>query len=546
MDLTEQELYKHFGIEEFKKPYQRIIEEIANLNAGEDIKVKIKKIREINPVLEFESKKFPEFRKILKKFKSNINRELKNAGEVWLFVHETSPVKNESLVSEYLPATISPLPSDQFIYQSVFINKKIVSKLRDHCNYVELKSVRITAYSPDEFLIYVDEIEKKDIFDVLKFYKNFGDDRSREYRNIVSELSGEKDIAYDLGASTLSAYNGLSYSISTEYKQSIEQNIKNIYSGLQILLPPLFRKDEFSLNFTPNSSIFYRNKRLKIICKPIPVYDFDQNHLYVKSYEKTCPNQTWAALVNATFNRGLYSLILLQTANYVTNISLKKYPEPFNISELNENSAILDEEIWLWLVARRNFHINLSESSIKYFNKTLSGTINELFGEILPETCIKTVAEYSPINEGFKRSFETFCRFGNLDNSNEDSAKFSNKYLKNIETFNPDSGGEPLLNAWKDAVSKQKRRSDIKGKRSRIAHAVINMTAISREIPYNIAISSIASGFGYDETSVRETVDWAIKNWGHETFGHLKIQYNERNEKIIKRLTPPDFQRILY
>lgn len=546
MDSTEQKLYKSLGIEEFKKPYQRIIEEIAHLSAGEDAKVKIKKIREINPVLEFESSKFPEFRRILKKFKNNINKELTNVGEVWLFVHEDSSVKSESLVSGYVPATISPLPSDQFIYQSVFISKNVVPELTDHCNYVELKKVKVSAYTPKEFLIYIDEVVKKDIFDVLKFYKNFGDDRSRDYRSIIRELSDEREISDDLGASTLSASNGLSYSISSQHKHSIEPNIKSTYGNLQVLLPPLFQRKEFSLNFNSTLKILDGRKKLRVVCKPIPVYDYDDSHLYLKPYQKTHPNQTWAGLVTAPgLNRPVSALDLLQTVNYLTNIPFRKY-EPFDISELKTSSAILDEEIWLWLIARRNFHINLGENSKKHFKKALSGTINELFGEILPDACIKSAAEYSLMNAGFKRSFETFCRFGKYENSNEDAGEFGNKYLKNIENFYPDKTGKPLMDIWKDAALKHKRRAYTRGKRSRIVYAVADMTAIAREIPYNTAVSSISSGYGYDENEVRNTVDWAIKNWGHEKFGHLKTAHGKNNEKIIKRVSPSDFRRILY
>ena len=546
MDLTEQKLYMSLGIEEFKKPYLRIIEGIASLNAGEDAKVKIKKIRELNPVLEFESSKFPEFRRILKKFKGNVNSTLKNVGEVWLFVHEVSGYKDGygSLVGEYVPATISPLPSDQFVYQSVFVNKKIASDLKDYCNYVELKSVRVKAYSPDEFLIYVDEIEKKDIFDVIKFYKNFGDDRSKDYKSIVMELSDDEKASCDLGASTLSSFNGLSYSIASKHKQSIEPNIRGTYEGLQMLLPPLFKREEFSLNFTPNSNVLPRNKKLKVVCKPIPVYDFDPDHLYLKSYNKTNPNQTWAASINTP--SGSYSITeilnLFQTANYVTTV--KEYPEPFDLSRLNANSAILDEEIWLWLVARRNFHVNLNKNSEAYFSRTFSGTISELFGEILPENCIKDAAAHSLVFEGFRRSFEDFCRFGTFENSGEDAKKFGNDYLKNIEGFIQSPEGRRF--GLKELAAEQKKRIDKKSNLGKVGSNVVNstidMTSIAKEIPYGVLVSSISSGFEYDVKDVQKSVEWVIKEWGNNSRGWLKIKH-KNNEKIVERVIP-EIERI--
>jgi len=546
MNLTEQKLYKSLRLE-LKKRRQRIIEEVGDLTAGEDVEVRRKRVREIEPVLEFESKKFPEFKKLLKKFRNNINKELNDVGEVWLFVHGDSSCKKlyESFVDKYVPATISPLPSDQFWYKSVFINKNIVSEsnLSGYCNRVELKKVKVRAYSPDDFLIYIDEIENKDIFDILKFYKNFGDDRSRNYRSIIRDLSDDRAIADDLGASTLSAFDGMSYSVASGYKHGIEPNIRGTYSRLQILLPPLFRREEFSLKFDPNSNILHRNKKIKIKCKPIPVYDFDPDHLYLKSYQRTHPNQTWAALIGTP--RGDYAITsilnLFQTANCVTNV--KDYQEPYDLSQLNANSAILDEEIGLWLVAERNFHISLNASSIKGFNKSLSGTITEVFGEILPEPCIKTSAEYSLVNVGFQRSFEDSCRFGTFVNSEEDARKSGDSYLKGIEGLIHSAEGRFGL---KELASEQKKRiskkSGLGRKGSNIVNSAIDMTSISKEIQYNVLISSIASGFGYNEEDVKKSVDWAIKNWGNTRQGWLKIKY-KNNEKIIERVIP-DIERI--
>ncbi len=552
MNLTEQKLYKFLDFEEFKKPYQRIIEEFANLSAAEDAKITIKKIRSVYPVLEFESSKFPEFKELLKKFRSNINKTLKDAGEVWLFVHEgPGYIKKSdsfrSLTNNYIPATISPLPGDQFVYRSVLIKEDIAKKLRlsDHCNFVELKSVKITAYAPDEFLIYIDDVEKKDIYDILNFYKNFADDRSKDYKSIIRELSDNTKIADDLGASTLSAFNGISYSVASKYKGAIEANIKGTYEGLQILLPPLFRRDEFSLNFNPNSpntTMFYRNKKLTVKCVPIPVYDFDQDHLYLKSYKKTRPNQTWAASINTPAgDYGITSILnLFQTANYVTNI--KEYPEPYDLSCLHKDSAILDEEIWLWLVARRNFRVNLSENSKTYFNNRFSGTINELFGEILPESCIKDAAAGSLVTDGFKRSYEDFCRFGTYKNSEDDAKEFGNNYLKNIEAFIRSAEGrdpnlKKLAEEQKKRISKKSGESEQKGNRSRIVNSVIDMTSIAKEIPYDKLISSIAGGFGYEMKDVKESVDWMIKEWGNKKQGWLKIM-DVNGEKIVVRKIP--------
>ena len=107
--------------------------------------------------------------------------------------------------------------------------------------------------------------------------------------------------------------------------------------------------------------------------------------------------------------------------------------------------------------------------------------------------------------------------------------------MNNIETFinEEERNGYSL----KARVREQKKKVYKKGEWGAITNAVMAMTSIAKEIPYETLISSISSGQGYDIKNVREGVDWTIKNWDNIREGNLKIKY-ENNEKIVVRLIP--------
>jgi|GEM_PF-3867927 len=512
--------------DEYGRLYPSVIEEVANLYKNLGFDTKIKRIREIRPVLEFEDKKFQQFRDLMKRLRKPF-QILKNLGIVWMFVHDTNLIKKSksALIEGYLPAEISPLP-DGRVYQSVFVNKEYREKIQSH-SLVELRKVR-TEYD-GQVLIYVDEIELIDKIKWVNYYQDFGRDMSKDYQKIMREFSMEKDIGDYLGAGTMSADNGLAYSIASDNKHAIFSNIHSAYRGLQLSLPPIFRKEHFQLKFAPSSNIFYKNKKISILCDPYPLYDFDES-LKPLSYSNSLHNQTLSALTKRPQDV-LDTLSLFQTENLITNIDEFEYSsEPFNLSLMNSDMGILDEEIWLWLISRRNFIAHSALKVNEFFVKNLSNSISDMFTEILPENCLITATKYSLMNEGYKRSFEGFCRLDITKDDRSSAKKFAEGYLYNFEHINSEIGIERSEKYIYAMAKDAQKRSGVDKKKKLIQNAINGMTGIAKKIPYNAMIEAIKQDFGFSTEMIEDVLN---REWKH---GDIAIT---PDRQWVKRVSLP-------
>jgi hypothetical protein len=400
-----------------------VLEEIVRSTSEWDFKVKLlKRIRKI----EFNSEKINEFQSLIRKLNSaeSIGKTLKNVGYAFLFPFDYTHIKKDILprIGNFIPALISPLP-DTEVYKSVLLDDKYKAVQ----GFVNILEVYIDYDPKNKSIVYVKEIEK---VDDIKFFKDFDKNLSNEYVNTLKDVMNENvQIASEMASASLSSNLGLSYSISSKFMHSMNSDFRSIYEGIQKSLPPIFGKQPFYRSFDPDSGIFMKNKMIKILYVPRPMYEFDSN-LVVQPYKRAYPNQTLAS-TSGHFTNMSKILGIFEKANAVTD--LDKFTDN-SVQEFNTSLLpFLDEEVALWLIQRRNIFYPIETQS--NFVEKMSNILKEHFYITLPDKCIDFAVSNSPIKDGYERSFQGFYRLGTLSPTTEDSSKFARNYSEGIEGF---------------------------------------------------------------------------------------------------------------
>ncbi len=467
------------------------LQEVARSAEREGFKARVLGQRKI----EFKSKKIEEFELLLNKLKTanNIGKTLKDVGYAYLFPFNQASIESKFLAqqtSNYIPSIISPLPMSN-VYQEVFVKKG----LENRYGYVRIAESKTEYYQfLNELVIFIEDIEK---VDEIKSYEHFSKSMGNEYQKIFNELFyQDKPLSADVACSSLSADAGLSYSLASNFKNLLKPNILDAYLSIQKLLPVQFRKEPFYLQLNPNHNIFIKGKKLKACFYPQNIYNFD-NELTIQSYHTAKANQTLAGLTSqqTTMNK---VLDVFSKANLITDLDKSVDNERDNI--FNNSIPIIDEELSIWLIHRRNFSLlTNSDFFIDKFSNFLKGYVE------LPDDLIKFSVSHSPLKDGFERSFQGFHRLGILKNTKD----YSRDYQIRFEDFiSKTRANKSIFMKYIEEMTKNKS-----GDESKIENAIKTILFISPRIPYMETIQTLENNLSVKKENIDKVIKGLDKWW---------------------------------
>lgn len=466
------------------------LQEVARSAEREGFKARILGQRKI----EFKSKKIKDFEFLLNKLKTavNIGKTLKDVGYAYLFPFNQASVESKILAqqaSNYIPSIISPLPMSN-VYQEVFVKKG----LENRYGYVRIAESKTEYYHVlNESVIFIEDIEK---VDEIKSYEHFSKNMSNEYQKIFNELFyQDKSLSADVACSSLSADAGLSYSLASNFKDLLKPNIHDAYLSIQKLLPIHFRKEPFYLQLNPNHNILIKGKKLKACFYPQNVYNFN-NDLTIQSYHIAKTNQTLAGLTSqqTTMNK---LLDVFSKANLITD--LDKSVDNERDSIFNNSIPIIDEELSIWLIHRRNFSLlTNSDSFIDKFSNFLKRDYTEL-----PDELIRFSVSHSPLKDGFERSFQGFHRLGVLKNTEE----YSKDYRIRFEGFMEKARDSNFMK-YIEKMTKNKS-----GDESKIENAIKSILLISPRLPYRETVQTLENSLSVNKEKIDKVIKGLDKRW---------------------------------
>ncbi len=507
-----------------RERYKRDVQLLEKIYEDKDIDIKLKKwkiqegVRKIYPVLEFEGEGIEKFNEVFEKIRNaEIGKNLTALGYGFIFPVSEEFVnkrKTGQISENYNTAIISPFP-DNLRYEPVKIKKNLNVKAGD---YIFIKKGFINMFVAKtgftERILYIDEAEAIEKVKAYKISQNLlSDFKDKIQAMLPQETEKEEE---KLAASVLSAGKGLGL-FSIVYDQNAVAGISKIYKALQNSLPEIFRNEKIYLNFNSPRWLNFKKNSLKITLEGMPLFEgknFETHPQQSLWFENAYANQTIASprifgkITDARKSREEV-LSLYRNANLINEF---KFYEPFYgrgkyaFPELKlSEEPIYDEEISFWLISQRNLYsYAFGDAHVDtYFKKKFANVIQENLNLSLSEGLLNLAIENTIIKESMHRGFESFCRKGDTD-STENAKKFIDENLKEMSNFSTKVGEEFRM----DLEKREKKRTKLG---ERIYDSIINLVEITGRLPYDELVNGIKKDIKCDEQRIKDVLDFINK-----------------------------------
>jgi len=502
-----------------REKFKRDIALLERQYADWDIKLKAQKIhegiRKIYPELEFEGEGIEKFNEIFEKVKhSETGKKLTDIGSAFIFPVLKSNIKKplQSEGENYELAIVSPFPNN-YCYNTVKINSGIKVKAGDYV-FIKKGFAKINNISKEGYIskiLYIDEVEYIDKVKAYKISQNLLSDFRDKIQAMLPEET-EKEEGEKIEASVLSAEQGIGL-LSIVYDNNARAGILKIYEALRNSLPDVFKKEEISLNF---NSPFIKRNSIKITIKTIPLFetrDFEEHPQQSLWFENAYSNQTISSpltfeniskISKSLKNSKGAALFLYRNANIIHNFKGFFEQAKYRTSKIKEE-PIYDEEIQFWLISQRNLYTysfdNIYVSQI--FKNIFANVVQENLNLFLPENLLNLVVENTSIKESLHRGFESFCRKG-VPDSTENAENFIKKSLKEMSNISMNLGEGLRLDLEKKEKKPKKPREEIYNK-------ITLALEVAGRLPYNDLIEAVKNDLRCDEQAIKDTIDFINK-----------------------------------